>query len=108
VELETNGHFHWNKTLTVEVAVNVLIGPDKQRVQIESLRETIEIQVTIFQRIKAYLADADGVIVAAAALVAPLAAILGFFPTVRKFVVTELSRFRRQRVKAKVSDENET
>ena len=63
------------KTLTIEVAANILIGPDKQRVQIDTLRETIEIQVTIFQRIKAYLAEANGAIVATAALVTPLAAI---------------------------------
>jgi hypothetical protein len=84
------------KTLTIEVAANILIGPDKQRVQIDTLRETIEIQVTIFQRIKAYLAEANGAIVATAALVTPLAAILGFFPTVRKFIVTEFSKLRRR------------
>jgi hypothetical protein len=87
------------KTITIEVAANIYMGADKQRVQIDSLRETIEIQVTIIQRIKAYLADASGVVVAVAALVTPLAAIFGFFPTARKFVVTEFSRFRRRRSK---------
>jgi hypothetical protein len=99
VELEIDARLHWKKTLTIEVAANILIGPDKQRVQIDTLRETIEIQVKIFQRIKAYLADANGAIIATAALVTPLAAILGFFPTVRKFIVTEFSKLRRRRAK---------
>jgi len=85
------------KTITIEVAANILMSPEKQRVQIDTLRETIEIQVTVFQRVKSYLADASGAIIAIAALVAPLAAIFGFFPTARQFVVTELSRFRRRR-----------
>ncbi len=70
---------------------------DNQRVQIESLRETIDIQVTFSQRIKAYLAGANAAIVATATVLTPLAANLGFFPTARKFIVTKFAKFRRRR-----------
>jgi hypothetical protein len=87
------------KTITIEVAANIFIGTDRQRVQIDSLRETIAVQVTIFQRVKTYLASFSGVVVATAALVTPLAAIFGFFPVVRKFLASALSGLRRRRLK---------
>ena len=87
------------KTVTIEVAVNIVSGADKQRVQIDSLREDIEIQVSFTQRVRAYLADISGALVATAAVLTPLAAILGFFPTARKSIVAAFSRLRRRRAR---------
>jgi hypothetical protein len=49
------------------------------------VHEVIEIQVSKFQRLKAYVADANGIVVAAAALVPSLAVLFGFLPKVRRF-----------------------
>ncbi|WP_316216269.1 hypothetical protein [Bradyrhizobium sp. SZCCHNR3003] len=87
------------KTLTIEVAVNIISGADKQRVQIDSLREEVEIQVTFTQRVKAYVADINGALVATAAVLTPVAAILGFFPAARKSIVAAFSRLRRRRAR---------
>src|SRR5262249_569980 len=86
------------KSLTLEVAAYIFVGTDKHRVQIETLHESIEIQVTMFQRLKAYVADASGLIIAAAALVTPLATLIAFFPKGRKFLKSEvLGAFRRSK-----------
>jgi hypothetical protein len=85
------------KSLTIEVAANIFVGADKHRVQITTLHESIQIEVTILQRLKAYVADASGLIVAGAALATPLAVLIGFVPKVRKFFQDEMSRFWRRR-----------
>jgi hypothetical protein len=88
---------HGTKTLTIEVNATITAGSDKHRVQITTLRETIAIKVTMLQWFKAYVADVSGVVLAAAALVAPLGVLFGFVPTVRKFVGGLFSPFRRTR-----------
>ncbi len=86
------------KTLTIEVAAFISIGADKHRVQITTLHEPIEIQVTMYQRLKAIAADASGLLVAAAAVVTPLGALFAFVPQFRKFVKREfLTRTSRRR-----------
>lgn len=87
------------KSVTIDVAANILIGSDKNRVQITTLHESIEIQVTILQRLKAYVASVNGAIAAAAALGTSLAGLFGFVPKVRQFFKDHvLSLFRpRQR-----------
>jgi hypothetical protein len=87
------------KTLTIEVAANIQVGPDKHRVQIKTLHESIVIQVTLFQRLKTYMADASGMAAAAAAVATPLAVLIGFVPKVRKFFKDVLARFRRRRAR---------
>ena len=85
------------KTLNIEVAANIEVGPDKHRVQIKTLHETIEIQVTLFQRLKTYVADANGFVIAAAALVPSLAVLIGLVPKVRNFIREDVLRLRRRR-----------
>lgn len=87
------------KTLTIEVAANIQIGSDKHRVQIQTLHESIVIQVTMFQRLKAYVADASGMAAATVAVVTPLAVLIGFVPKVRKFFKDMLASFRRRRAR---------
>lgn len=84
------------KTLTIEVVANIQVGSDKHPIQLTTLHEPIVIQVTIFQRLKAYVATASGMVVAAAALVTPLAVLIGSIPKVRKFFKDELASFRRR------------
>jgi hypothetical protein len=84
------------KALTIEVTANILTGSDKHRVQITTLHEIIEIQVTVFQRLKAYVADASGMIIAAGAVVTPLAALIAFVPKIRTFLRDVLKRLRRR------------
>src|SRR5262249_25971469 len=87
------------KKVTIEVAANIFVGADKHRVQIQTLDRSINIQVTIFQRLKAYVADTSGLIIAAAALVAPLATLIALVPKVREFFKNNaLPFFRRRRV----------
>jgi hypothetical protein len=84
------------KIVTIEVAANIQVGSDKHRVQINTLHESIMIQVSMFQRLKAYIADANGFVLAATALATPVAALIGFVPKVRKFFKDELARLRRR------------
>jgi hypothetical protein len=84
-----------DKTLTVEVAANIQVGPDKRRVQVRTLHEPITIRVSIFQQIKMYVAQANGIVVAAATTITALAGIFGFVPPVRDFLL-KLSRWRRR------------
>jgi hypothetical protein len=84
------------KTVTIEVTANIQVGADKHRVQINTLHESILIQVSIFQRLGAYLADANGAVVATAALATPLAALVGFVPKVRQFFTNIWIRLRRR------------
>jgi hypothetical protein len=65
----------------------------------KTLHEPIVIQVTVFQRLKAYMASASGMVVAAAALVTPLAVLIGLIPKVRKFFKDELASYRRRRAR---------
>jgi hypothetical protein len=87
------------KTLTIDVVANIQVGSDKHPVQLKTLHEPIVIQVTMFQRLKAYVADASGMVVAAAAIATPLAVLIGFIPKVRKFFKDELAGFRRRRAR---------
>ena len=83
------------KSLTIDVAANIQIGSDKNRIQITTLHESVEIQVTIFQRIKSYLAGANGILAAVAAAVTSLAGLLSFFPKVRRFFMDYVVAFFR-------------
>jgi hypothetical protein len=73
------------KSVTIDVAANIQIGPEKHRVQITTLHESIEIQVTAFQRLKSYVAGANGAIAAITAAITSLAGIIGFVPKARQF-----------------------
>jgi hypothetical protein len=76
------------KTLTVEVAANIQIGSDKSRVQIKTLSALLEIQVSTFYRVKAYLAEANGFVLAAGAAIPALLAIFGLVPKARSGVAS--------------------
>jgi hypothetical protein len=84
------------KTVTIEVAANIQVGTDKHRVQINTLHELIIIQVSVLQRLKSYVADANGFVLAAAALATPLAALIGFVPKVRQFFKHQIARLSRR------------
>jgi len=84
-----------DKTLTVEVAANIQVGPDKRRVQVRTLHEPITIRVSTFQQIKMYVAQVNGIVVAAATTITALAGIFGFVPPVRDFLL-KLFRWRRR------------
>jgi len=73
------------KSLTVDVAANIQIGPNKNRVQITTLHESIEIQVTAFQRLQSYLAGVNGMIAAVTAALTSIAGLIGFVPKIRQF-----------------------
>src|SRR6185369_15374368 len=68
------------KTLTIEVAANIQVGPDKHRVQVTTLHEEVVIQVSAFQQLKSYVSQANGLVVAAAAAITPLAALIALVP----------------------------
>jgi hypothetical protein len=74
------------KTLVLEVVANIQAGSDSHKVQIKTLREPIQVSVSGFQQIKAFVADANGFLVAAGAAVPALAAIIGLVPPIRKVV----------------------
>jgi hypothetical protein len=75
------------KTLVLEVAANIQVGPDRHRVQINTLREPIEVAVSNFHRIKTYVADANGFVIAAGATIPALGAIVGLVPPIRSAIV---------------------
>ena len=83
-----------NKTLTVEVAGNIIIGPEKHRVQIITLHKPIEIHVTMFQRVKSYATEANTFVVALAGLAGALTTLFMFAPKFRGFLKEELKLFR--------------
>jgi hypothetical protein len=88
------------KSLTIDVAANIQIGASKNRIQLTTLHETIDIQVTIFQRLKTYLAGANGVIAAVTAALTSLVGLVGFVPKVRQFFKDYvLTLFRPKRPK---------
>jgi len=74
------------KTLILEVVANIQAGADRHKVQIKTLREPIQVSVSGFQQIKAYIADANGFLLAAGASVPALVAIFGLVPPIRKAV----------------------
>ena len=82
------------KTLNVEVVATILAGPDKHKVQIRTLSKDIEIQVSTFQQLKLYVAQANGFVVAAATVLPSLAALIGFVPKFRKFIGSAWRRVR--------------
>src|ERR1700726_1617886 len=53
------------KTLILEVVANIQAGADRHKVQIQTRREPIQVSVSGFQQIKAYIADANGFLLAA-------------------------------------------
>ncbi|WP_156918297.1 hypothetical protein [Bradyrhizobium sp. Cp5.3] len=90
------------KSVTIDVAANIQIGPDKHRVQLTTLHESIEIQVTAFQRLKSYVASLNGAIGAITAAITSLAAIIGLIPKARQFFADNvLSLFRPRQPKKK-------
>jgi hypothetical protein len=86
------------KTMVIEVAATIFAGPDKHRVQVTTLREPIVIQVGVVQRIKLYLAEANGVAAAAVALFTTLGGLFGFVPPVRRFVLKYVGHADRNEV----------
>jgi hypothetical protein len=84
------------KTVTIEVAANIAVGSENHRVQINTLHESIIIQVSMLQRITAYLAEVNGLVVASAALATSLGILIGFVPTTRNFFKSEVARWRRK------------
>ena len=84
------------KTLTIEVAANIQVGPDKHRVQVTTLHEEVVIQVSAFQQLKSYVSQANGLVVAAAAAITPLAALIALVPKVRTFISDIWRRVRRK------------
>jgi len=86
------------KTVTIDVAANIQIGADKHRVQLATLHESIEIKVTAFQRVKSYMASANGMITAIAAALTSLAGLVSLVPKARKlFRDYVLTLFRQKR-----------
>jgi hypothetical protein len=77
-----------NKMLTVEVAANIQAGPDKHRVQVKTLTASLEIEVSTFYRVKAYLAEANGFVLAAGAAIPALLAIVGLVPRARSGIAS--------------------
>ena len=75
------------KTLVIEVVANIQTGPDNHKVQIKTLREPIQIYVSGFQQMKAYLAEANGFLLALGAAIPALGAIVGLVPPIRRVVV---------------------
>ena len=73
------------KSITIDVAAIIQIGSDKNRVQITTLHESIEIQVTVFQRLKSYVASVSGTAAAITGLITALAGVIGFVPKIREF-----------------------
>lgn len=84
------------KTITIQVEVQIAVGADKHRVQLPAFREAIDIQVTIFQHLKAFAATSNGLIVATAALIAPLSLLFGLVPKFREALGNLLMRLRRR------------
>lgn len=85
------------KYLTIQVDANIVVGSDKNHVQLTTLHEPIEIYVSLFQRVGTYFAGATGAIAAVGALVTPLAAIFAFVPKARASITNAFKRFRRKK-----------
>lgn len=84
------------KTITIQVEVQIAVGADKHRIQLPAFREAIDIHVTMFQHLKAFVATTNGLIIAAAALVAPLSLLFGLVPKFREALSNLLVRIRRR------------
>jgi hypothetical protein len=84
------------KTLTVDVVANIQAGPDKHKVQITTLYEPLIIQVSLFHRAKEYVAEANGLVIAAGTAIPALLAIFGFVPKARGGVVSAWNWLRRK------------
>ena len=83
------------KTLTIEVAVNIQVGSDKQRVQLTTLQDDIVIQVSAFQQFRLYVVEANGFLVAAGTtVVSAVVGLIGFVPKVQGFFGTLWRRIR--------------
>lgn len=75
------------KRLVIEVAANLHVGTDQHKVQVTTLREAIVIQVGVLQRIKLYVAEINGLVVAITGLITALVGLVGLVPPVRRFVL---------------------
>ena len=84
------------KKLVVEVAANIIAGPDKNKVQITTLSEPLIIEVSAFYRVKAFVAQANGFVLAAGASIPALLAIFGLVPKARAGVTTAWTWLRRK------------
>jgi hypothetical protein len=80
--------------LTVEVAANIMVGPEKHRVQLKMLYRPIEIKVTTFQWVKGFAAEVYGFLGALAGLATLLATLIAFVPKLRGFLKEEFNLFR--------------
>ncbi|MGY4399329.1 hypothetical protein [Bradyrhizobium sp. USDA 3315] len=85
------------KSVTVDVFANISVGADKSRVQVTTLSEEIEIDVTVFQRIRTFVADSSWIAASAVAIGSSAAALIGFIPTLRKFFKENVSLLVRRR-----------
>lgn len=65
------------KTLTIDVVANIQVGAEKHQVQVTTLHEAINIQVSIFQRVKLFVAEANGYVLAAGASIPALGILFG-------------------------------
>jgi hypothetical protein len=72
------------KTLILEVLADIQAGNESHKVQIKTLREPIQVNVSGFQQIKAYVAEANGFVLAAGATIPAIGAIIGLVPPIRR------------------------
>lgn len=84
------------KTLVIEVVANIQAGPDRHKVQVRTLREPIVIHVSTLQRISMYVAEANGVVVAASATITAVAGVIGFVPPIRRYLLRIWRRRKRR------------
>lgn len=82
------------KRLTVEVVANIQVGADHHKVQVRTLYQEIDIEVSTFQRLKNYVTEANSLVLGAAAAVPALAALFGLVPKARDLVRNGWRRLR--------------
>ncbi|MDF3814213.1 MULTISPECIES: hypothetical protein [Rhodopseudomonas] len=85
------------KRLVIEVAANLHVGADKHLVQVTTLREAVLIQVGLLQRIKLYVAQFNGFVVALTGLLGALGALWALVPPIRRGLSGLLRRRDRPR-----------
>lgn len=90
------------KSLTVDVSVIIEVGATEQKkISLPALHEVIVIEVSAFQRMKQYLAEANGFVVTAAAAVPSLAVLLGLWPKFRTALFDAWRRRKRNRLRGR-------
>jgi hypothetical protein len=95
------------KTLVIEVVANIEVGADHHKVQIKTLREPIQVDVSGFQQIKAYLTEANTFVLAIGAAIPALGAIFGLVPPARRTLTRWWHKlFARKRPSRKHPDQH--